>query len=428
MPQRRGLSVPPSSFCCFIPSRWIAYGCCYRGATHRRKPGRHRCLSRDRMQGKYQTASSVISASLALIEIDRAITDLRRGGLVIVGDAGGSVHLVQAAEAITAESLARFTALSGVRPALALTRRRAAALQLIEAPTTPGGTVVLSLQEPIEARFLRYLADPAELAVVSGMAIAATPTRPGDAADAAVELAKLARLLPAILVAPLRAREASTLARRESVPSLTAADILAYHAVVARSLPRVVEARVPLADAENTQIIAFRPSDGGIEHLAIVIGNPDPAAPVLTRLHSECFTGDLLGSLRCDCGDQLRGAIGEIARAGGGVLLYLAQEGRGIGLVNKLRAYQLQDSGFDTVDANEQLGFDADERVYLPAAEMLRQLRFLRVRLLTNNPEKVAALNRCGIAVPERVPHISPATGHNTPYLRTKATRSGHLL
>ncbi len=210
--------------------------------------------------------------------------------------------------------------------------------------------------------------------------------------------------------------------------SLDAVDILAYHAVAARSLRRVAEARVPLTDAENTQIIAFRPSDGGIEHLAIIIGDPDPATPILTRLHSECFTGDLLGSLRCDCGDQLRGAIGEIARAGGGVLLYLAQEGRGIGLVNKLRAYQLQDSGFDTVDANEQLGFDADERVYLPAAEMLRQLRFLRVRLLTNNPEKVAALNRCGIAVAERVPHIFPANGHNERYLRTKATRSGHLL
>jgi GTP cyclohydrolase II len=146
------------------------------------------------------------------------------------------------------------------------------------------------------------------------------------------------------------------------------------------------------------------------------------------RLHSECFTGDLLGSLRCDCGDQLRGAIAEIARAGSGVLLYLAQEGRGIGLVNKLRAYQLQDDGFDTVDANEQLGFDADERVYLPAAEMLRQLGFERVRLLTNNPEKVAAMTRCGIGVVERVPHVFPANGHNERYLRTKATRSGHWL
>jgi GTP cyclohydrolase II len=379
------------------------------------------------MLDKRRTASPVINASLALIEVDRAITDLRRGGLVIVGD-GASVYLVQAAEAITAECLARFTALSRARPSLAITRRRAAALQLAEAATTPGGTVLLSLPDPIEARFLRYLADPAELAVVSGAVITASPTVPGDAADAAVELAKLARLLPAVVVAPLAEREAAALARRDSVLSLDAIDILAYHAVAARSLRRVAEARVPLTDAEDTQIIAFRPSDGGIEHLAIVIGDPDPATPILTRLHSECFTGDLLGSLRCDCGDQLRGAIGEIARAGGGVLLYLAQEGRGIGLVNKLRAYQLQDSGFDTVDANEQLGFDADERVYLPAAEMLRQLRFLRVRLLTNNPEKVAALNRCGIAVAERVPHIFPANGHNERYLRTKATRSGHLL
>jgi GTP cyclohydrolase II len=383
--------------------------------------GRHRMLD------KRRTASPVINASLALIEVDRAITDLRRGGLVIVAE-GASVGLVQAAEAITAECLARFTALSGTRPSLAITRRRAAALQLAEPPTTPGGTVLLSLPDPIEARFLRYLADPAALAVVSGVAISATPTVPGDAADAAVELAKLARLLPAVVVAPLAEREAAALVRRESVLTLDAVDILAYHAVAARSLRRVAEARVPLTDAEDTQIIAFRPSDGGIEHLAIVIGEPDPTSPILTRLHSECFTGDLLGSLRCDCGDQLRGAISEIARTGGGVLLYLAQEGRGIGLVNKLRAYQLQDSGFDTVDANEQLGFDADERVYLPAAEMLRQLRFLRVRLLTNNPEKVAALNRCGIAVAERVPHIFPANGHNERYLRTKATRSGHLL
>src|SRR5690606_3029352 len=150
--------------------------------------------------------------------------------------------------------------------------------------------------------------------------------------------------------------------------------------------------------------------------------------PVLTRLHSECFTGDLLGSLRCDCGDQLRGAIAEIARHGSGLLLYLAQEGRGIGLVNKLRAYRLQDGGADTLEANLQLGFDADERVYLPAAEMLRRLGFQRVRLMTNNPEKVAALARCGIAVVERVPHVFPANGHNDHYLRTKATKFGHMF
>ena len=193
-------------------------------------------------------------------------------------------------------------------------------------------------------------------------------------------------------------------------------------------IERVAEARVPLTDAENARLIAFRPRDGGGEHLAIVIGAPDPASPVLVRLHSACFTGDFLASLRCDCGDQLRGAIAAIADAGGGVLLYLAQEGRGIGLVNKLRAYQLQDSGFDTLDANEQLGFDADERVYLPAAEMLRQLGFATIKLMTNNPEKVAALERYGIRIAERVPHAYPSNGHNERYLRTKAIRSGHFL
>jgi GTP cyclohydrolase II len=245
---------------------------------------------------------------------------------------------------------------------------------------------------------------------------------------AAVELAKLARLLPAAVVAPLSLPELEGIAARYHSLVLEAEDIFAYQAVAARSLTRVSEARVPLAGAEDTRIIAFRPSDGGIEHLAIVIGNPAGQRAVLARLHSECFTGDLLGSLRCDCGDQLRRAIVEIAKAGGGVLLYLAQEGRGIGLANKLRAYQLQDTGYDTIDANEQLGFDADERVYLPAAEMLRQLGFTRVRILTNNPEKVSALERCGITVAERVPHVIPANGHNERYLMTKASRSGHLL
>jgi GTP cyclohydrolase II len=234
-------------------------------------------------------------------------------------------------------------------------------------------------------------------------------------------------LLPAALVLWLVPAEAALARRRADFAVVDMTAVLNRRAALT-GLERVAEARVPLAAAEDARLVAFRPGDGGTEHLAILIGTPDPAKGALVRLHSECFTGDVLASLRCDCGEQLQGAIAAITAAGGGVLLYLAQEGRGIGLVNKLRAYQLQDAGFDTIDANEQLGFDADERVYLPAAEMLRQLGFGSVRLLTNNPEKVAALQRYGIAVVERIPHAFPANGHNERYLNTKATRGGHFL
>ncbi|MFO1112844.1 MAG: GTP cyclohydrolase II [Rhodospirillales bacterium] len=244
-------------------------------------------------------------------------------------------------------------------------------------------------------------------------------------------LAKTARLLPAAVVAPIADPDADDVAKwasRHDLLWVDAGDVFQYDFTAARTLKPVSEARVPLLGAENARIIAFRPLDGGLEHLAVILGDPQPPAPVLTRLHSECFTGDLLGSLRCDCGDQLRGAIREICDTGGGLLLYLAQEGRGIGLVNKLRAYELQDRGFDTLEANEQLGFDADERVYVPAAQMLRQLGFGHVRLLTNNPAKVDGLARCGIIVDERVPHAFPTNRHNEIYMRTKAGRGGHLL
>jgi GTP cyclohydrolase II len=243
-----------------------------------------------------------------------------------------------------------------------------------------------------------------------------------------VDLAKLARLLPAAVLAPwdLVGETPRAWAAAHDVIALAATDIGEYRFAGARDLTRVAEARLPLAGAENARVIAFRPGDGGLEHLALVIGAPKRDGSILVRLHSECFTGDHLGSLRCDCGDQLHGAIEAIHRAGAGVLLYLSQEGRGIGLVNKLRAYQLQDRGADTAEANEQLGFDADERIYLPAAGMLRQLGFARVRLLTNNPHKVAALARCGITVEERVPHAFPSNGHNDFYLATKAARFGH--
>jgi len=370
------------------------------------------------------TGTKVVSGDARRLRlVDRFLGDLRRGAVAILN--GGKQSLaVQAAESATTESVRQLSALGGGKLALALTRRRAAALGLAPAASAPGGTVLLALPQDTEVDFLRQLADPG--AAVVGLGI---PAPAGDRTiDAAVDAMKLARLLPAAVVATLAPEQVIQLVEEDGLLALNAADIFTYQETAARSLQIVSEAHVPLADAENTRLVHFRPSDGGAGHLAILIGDPDPAQPVLVRLHSECFTGDLLGSLRCDCGDQLRGAIAEIAKAGSGAVLYLSQEGRGIGLANKLRAYELQDAGFDTIDANELLGFDADERVYLPAAAMLRQLGFTKVRLLTNNPAKVEALTRCGIEVVERVAHAFPANAHNERYLRTKARRGGHLL
>jgi GTP cyclohydrolase II len=212
-----------------------------------------------------------------------------------------------------------------------------------------------------------------------------------------------------------------------------AADVAGFEQRMADTLQLAVRASVPLEGAEHAELAAFRPKDGGPEHYAVIIGPKgapalSPPGPVLTRLHSECFTGDFLGSLKCDCGDQLRGAVQAIAEAGGGVLLYLAQEGRGIGLMNKLRAYRLQDEGFDTMQANQRLGFADDERLYDVAARMLKLLGYSKVRLLTNNPDKVRALEAAGIEVAERVPHAFPENAHNRDYLRVKAQKGGHLL
>ncbi len=236
--------------------------------------------------------------------------------------------------------------------------------------------------------------------------------------EAAVELCKLARLLPAAAVAP----------EGEGAVVLAADALARYRMWSAQSLRPVVEAEVPLARAERARFVAFRPADGGIEQYAVVIGTPEHDTAPLCRLHSECFTGDIFGSLRCDCGPQLEAALARMREEGCGVLLYLRQEGRGIGLVNKLRAYRLQGGGLDTVDANIHLGFEPDERDFLAAATMLRQLRIPRVRLLTNNPDKVESLARHGIAVAARVAHRAGRGPHNAFYLETKAHRSGHLL
>ena len=196
----------------------------------------------------------------------------------------------------------------------------------------------------------------------------------------------------------------------------------------AACLVRVITTAVPLADAEDCRVVLFRAPGLAIEHLALLIGQPENQPAPLVRLHSQCVTGDLLGSLRCDCGPQLRGAVQQLGDNRGGIILYLAHEGRAIGLANKLRAYQLQDDGLDTVDANLALGFGADNRRYATAAAMLKQLGINDIRLMTNNPDKIAGLEQAGVRVAERVPHILGANPHNHDYLVTKREKAGHLF
>jgi GTP cyclohydrolase II len=370
--------------------------------------------------------------------VARALSELRRGGAIAIS-AGAETAIAIAAELIEepgfAWALSTAEAGAGTGARLLMTVERAARLGL-DGPLGSASDIerfrLLFLPAAISADVIRQLADPtAEPIDPAFLELKSSDDVPAVLCQAAIELAKAARLLPAAVVVPMSRSKAEAFVAEPF--RLAAGDVIAYRRSAASGLKRVGSAHVPLVKesgpgAVETEIIAFRPMDGGKEHLAIVIGKLDPSRPVLTRLHSECFTGDLLGSLRCDCGDQLRGAIDQIAKQGSGVLLYLAQEGRGIGLVNKLRAYQLQDAGADTLEANLQLGFGADERVYQPAAEMLRQLDVSAVRLLTNNPEKVKGLAQCGVAVAERVPHVFPANDHNERYLNTKAVRFGHMF
>jgi GTP cyclohydrolase II len=363
-----------------------------------------------------------------MVAVDRAAGELRRNSAVIIDDDHGGV-LAQAAETVTADSLASLAQRSNGSVSLALTARRASVLKLVGAGP---GIVTLPIADGMEVALIRSLIDPT--CPAPGELSAAGVLRPeiGDGrARAAVMLAKLAQLLPAALIAPLpdpSAEAAARVAAEHDLLRVPARAIVHYPRSVAATLQPVSEARVPLGVAEDARVVGFRPADGSAEQFAILIGDPAGNQPALCRVHSECFTGDLLGSLRCDCGAQLQAALELMGEAGHGVLLYLAHEGRGIGLINKLRAYQLQDCGLDTVDANQHLGFEPDERSYRAAAVMLRHLGIDRVRLLTNNPAKVEALAREGVSVVERIPHATAPNRHNLGYLSTKASRSGHLL
>ncbi|WP_343061177.1 GTP cyclohydrolase II [Novosphingobium flavum] len=341
-----------------------------------------------------------------------ALDALRHGWPVTVD---GVLHLVAAETGFGPDLAAPRMLISAARAVtLKLANQREAAV--------PEAPVLIRGAEPFTLADARVLADPAlDLRFPMKGPFAAEPLAHPEAARTAMELARLAGILPAFLAPPEPQDEATQVASTD-----LAAWKAPEHLVVAS------RARLPVEAAEQAEIVAFRAADDLREHVALVIGQQNGDRAPLVRLHSECLTGDILGSLKCDCGPQLHAALAAMAAeaesGGWGVLLYLRQEGRGIGLINKLRAYRLQDFGFDTVDANNRLGLPTEARDFPVAARMLELLGVRVIRLMTNNPAKVAALEAVGVTVAERVPHQLPANPHNEHYLATKRERTGHIL
>jgi GTP cyclohydrolase II len=348
----------------------------------------------------------------------RAIDALRRGWPICVGDGAQTLTLL----AIETADDARLKAFDPhVRADILLSSARATTLHLDNQIGAATNHAVCVQRAPwLDLSLALALADPAD--------DLATPLKgPFEAyvcpypvlGDTALTLARHAGLLPAFFVLEGANGEAT---------HVTPADLEAYDDPA--RLEIVTRAHLPVTVSEHaglsSEIVAFRSPEMAQEHIALVIGAHNGQRP-LVRLHSECLTGDVLGSLKCDCGPQLQAALELIAESGWGVLLYLRQEGRGIGLINKLRAYHLQDQGFDTVDANVRLGFAVDARDFGIAAQMLKLLGLNNIRLLTNNPNKASRLEANGITV-ARVPHALPANPHNRVYLATKRDRTGHII
>ena len=375
-------------------------------------------------------------------EADRGLFDLRRGRTLHVTTGSGhgpdSAVLLATVEGLTHQTLAQLRDLDRGPLRLVLTHHRAQAMGLAPAPPTGQvpdrssgrhtGEVSLGLIGETSPDQIWRLSSGLRPQTTGTMDLRAA----SDLEIGGLTLARLGQLLPAVVSVPVGGAGARALGEpltSGAILSVTTAQIYALAGNVRVEVTHVSDGPVPLEEAEDARFVCFREANGILEHVAILIGTreewPDPL-PV--RVHSACLTGDLFGSLRCDCGQQLRGSLRVFAARGGGVLLYLAQEGRSIGLGNKLRAYALQQEGLDTVDADCTLGFGADERRYDAAAEMLRHLKIERIQLLTNNPEKVRALRATGIDVVDRLPLYGTLNRHNLPYVKAKADRAGHWL
>lgn len=354
--------------------------------------------------------------------LSRARTDLRMGVPVVLHSLGADGVLAFAAETLDRERLYGLRALPGT-PVLTISERRA---ETLKARAYDGDLARILLPQDADLSWIRAIATP-ENDLRTPMKGPLQSARGGSTVlhRLALRIAKSAQLLPAMIVIDIQ--NAIDFAAKNGLTVVS--ESLAIPILDATNHPHpIVAARLPTIASEAGRLHVFRSDDGSEEHYAFEIGTPDRAAPVLARLHSACFTGDVLGSLKCDCGPQLNAALAQMGQSGAGVLLYLNQEGRGIGLINKMRAYSLQDQGFDTVEANHRLGFEDDERDFRLGAEILGKMGFSQVRLLTNNPRKIAMMEKTGIKVSERVPLLVGEGAHNRAYLATKAAKSGHLF
>ena len=363
--------------------------------------------------------ASVMKFTLDMPEqIARARSDLRMGVPIVLQTAEHSM-LAIAVETLD-EARLEMMRTSPDAPHVVITARRA---QTLKTAAYDGDLARIALPQDAPAAWVHALADPSH-DLSSPMKGPLRAQRGGDtqAHRLALRLLKDARLLPAAVTVPV--------SQGDDISMLTTLNVAQATARLGDStqLAPVVHAALPMQASTAGRVHVFRPDDGAEEHYAIEIGRVDRSAPVLTRLHSACFTGDVLGSMKCDCGPQLHAAMAQMGTQGAGILLYLNQEGRGIGLANKMRAYALQDQGFDTVEANHRLGFEDDERDFRIGSALLRKLGVTAVRLLTNNPAKIAMMEKTGVSVAERVPLQVGKNPLNEAYLATKSHKSGHML
>jgi GTP cyclohydrolase II len=346
------------------------------------------------------------------ISVERAIAEFRSGRPVLIEDEDNVPLLAIGVEALDASLITSMIRTLATEARLILPGAR---LRRLGLNRSQPGTVALPV---IDLARIEKLALRTEAKIDAPVAA----TSPLD--EDALELARLALVLPALVV--LAVPDISKL--DPDVMRVSSHALRHYRTVHARALSIVSRAQVPLEHAPNSEFVVFRGGEGMRDQVAIIVGQPDLSKPVAVRLHSACLTGDLFGSLKCDCGDQLRDTVEWMAENEGGILLYLDQEGRGNGIANKMRAYRLQAQGFDTYDADEVLGFDLDQRRFDFAALMLTLLGVKEVRVMTNNPMKIAALREAGLVIVSDERVIGRKTAENRLYLASKRDRAGHLI